>query len=144
MPSAKGDCLGVVVDPKGRTVLRLMRKGYWMDPERAKRIKKMLASSAMVERALPALHLNMARDPGTQAKLGRNPGLLGQVFEKLLDRMVPFMEAMDDQAIAEVTKFQESPAAALYGKRLEAMMGELPRIAQEWEAEARKMIESSS
>jgi len=140
---AQKDCVGVVVDEKGRTVLRLMRRGYLIDPERSKKIKRMLASSTMMERVLPSLHANFAKDAATQAKLVRKPELLGQIFEDMLNRLVPIFDTLDDQTIDEVTKFQESTAAKVYGKCLELMIAKLPEIAVTWETEARKKIEAS-
>lgn len=113
-----------------------------MTPERAQRIKRMIASGAMIEGVLSSLMAGFSQDPDVQRKVQAHPEFLAQAVERLLDRFVPYFEPMSDQAIQEATIFQESAAGKAYAEQLKGVVQAMPAIAEAWMAEVQSMLQA--
>lgn len=115
-----------------------------MTPERAQRIKRMIASGAMLEGVLMSLNACISQDPEGARKIAAHPEFLAQVIDRLLDRFVPYFEAMDDQAIQDATTFQESAAGKAYAEQLKGLVQAMPSIAEAWMGEVQTMLKELS
>lgn len=103
-----------------------------MTEDRKNRIKRMIASAAMMEGIMQSLNQGLASDEAAALKIRANPGFLAGAVDRLLDRMAPCFESMSDEEIAQATAFQESPAGHAMGRCMNIIAQALPTAAAEW------------
>lgn len=104
-----------------------------MNEERKNRIKRMIASDTMVEGIVTSLNESLAQaSEDTARKIHANPGFIAHAVDRLLDRMAPFFDSMDDESIAQATAFQESPAGKAYAICYKGIVQGMSTLAAEW------------
>jgi hypothetical protein len=111
-----------------------------MTEDRKNRIKRMIASAAMMEGVVLSLEASLSQDPAIAQKVKANPEFFGRAVDLLLDRLAPYFDSMDDSSIAQATAYQESRAGQESARCMMGLQQQMGSVAAEWMLQVQELI----